>query len=128
MSTVPPSPYASPDGPQKGSSGTKKVLLGVFIGLGLVIVLCCGGGVLFTMMAGQYAKNAVVSDPVKIKAGADAIAKVNIPADMHPQGMFDAKIPFTGKPLMTMAAFANEQDRSIIMVGEFNMGQGTNAE
>src|SRR3954470_22153621 len=105
MSTVPPSPYASPDGPQKGSSGTKKVILGVFIGLGLMFVLCCGGSVLFTMMAGQYAKNAVVSDPVKVQAGAASIAKLTIPAEMHPQGMFDAKIPFTDKPMMKMVVF-----------------------
>lgn len=127
MSMDPNAPYQSsgvPAGaPQKG--GGSKVLLGLGIGCGLMLLLCCGGGIAFFYTTKDQIKQVVENtfqveqDPVKVKAISDGITDMQAPEGLHPDSAVTINVPFTDQKLMTVANYVGPNQKGILIVAEF---------
>jgi hypothetical protein len=119
MSMDPNAPYQSPGmqagAPQKG--GGSKVMLGVGIGCGIVLLLCCGVGVA-VYMTFQSAFQ-IETDPGKAAAIAQSITDLEAPAGFNPQMSMSIKVPFANKKVMTMSVYTGPNNKGSLIVAEF---------
>lgn len=119
MSMDPNDPYQAPEdqtgAPQKG--GGSKLLLGLGIGCGLMLLLCCGGGVA-VFMIGKSAVQ-VETSPVPVATVAQGITDMDVPAGFEPKMSMSIKVPFANKKVMTMAFYTGPNENGIIMAAEF---------
>ena len=104
--------------PKKGMSTGKIVLLVVLLGGGLLGLVCCGG----LFLLGRQVSNSMSTDPVKIRAAADEIADIDVPAELNPVGSL--AIPF----LMKMAMFQGADKTSSMMLMEMAAAANMNEE
>lgn len=84
MSSQEPQPVwaeMSPQGPPpQPPSGSGKIWMGLGIGCGVVLLLCCGiGGFIFYKF-----RNVATTDPVKVRETSDSIALLNLPPEFQP--------------------------------------------
>ena len=127
MSTDPnaPSPYAPQTPPPK--SGGSKVWLFLGLGCGLVLLLCCGGGVA-TLYVGKNAVN-VANDPATVKQQSSQIADFDVPTGFQPKAAVTINVPFTGQKFMTMATFTpSDDDGGVFLVGIGQIGANADRE
>ena len=104
--------------PKKGMSTGKIVLLVVLLGGGLLGLVCCGGVIYF----GKQVSDTTSTDPVKVRAAADAIAEIDVPAELNP--VVSMAIPF----LMKMAMFQGTDQTSSMMLMEMAAAANMNEE
>ncbi len=128
MSMDPNDPYQAPadqsGAPQKG--GGSKLLMGLGIGCGLMLLLCCGGGVA-VFMVGRSAFH-VETVPAQVAAAAEDITDMDVPPGFEPKTAVSVKIPFTSKKVMSMAIYEGPSKKGMILVAEFGEGMPGNAD
>lgn len=105
----PSNPYDSPDSGRAGMSGSTKVILGVGIGCGLLLLLCCGGMMLSGYFFAQSAQNAVSKDPARVREVTAEIVEITVPETLPPMMSMDWTIPLVNKKFMSMAAYGEEE-------------------
>jgi hypothetical protein len=126
MSTDPNAqgPYA-PDVPPRKSGGSG-IWLFLGIGCGLVLLLCCGGGVAM-FYVGKSAIN-VTQVPAEVTQKSQEIADFDVPAGFKPQMAMSTQVPFTGQKFMTMVVYsAPNQDGGLFLM-EFGGAVGANMD
>ena len=91
------------------SGGGNKLLMGLGIGCGVVLLIC--GGVLVTAYFSiqQWVEDIANEDPAIVVQTTGTITEIEIPAQLPPRGSMDFKIPFTGQRLMTMTIYGDEE-------------------
>ncbi|MEX0979176.1 MAG: hypothetical protein WDZ48_10005 [Pirellulales bacterium] len=108
----PINPYDSPETVRPGMSGGTKVLLGLGIGCGVLVLLCCGvfgiGGYFF----GRSVQHAMSEDPATIRNVTDSIVTIEIPPPLEPKMSLDWTMPILDRKVMTMAIYGDKQDHS----------------
>jgi hypothetical protein len=80
--------------PPARKSGSKVWLI-VGVGLGICVLLCCGGVVAFFVYAGSQVANMMSTDPTVIRTSTAEIAAIDVPADIPPKFRFD--VGFAGQ-------------------------------
>jgi hypothetical protein len=93
------------------------VLLGVGIGCGIVLLLCCGGGVALYMV-GKSAFQ-METDPVQVATTAQSITDMEVPASFTPKMSMSINVPFANKKIMTMSIYTGPNDKGSLIVAEF---------
>lgn len=116
-------PYAPQPPAKSGGSG---IWLFLGIGCGLVLLLCCGGGVgLFYV--GKSALN-VTQDPTEISQRSQEIADFDVPNGFKPQMAMTTQVPFTGQKFMTMVIYEAPNQEGGIFLFEFGGMVGANMD
>jgi hypothetical protein len=112
MSTPPPplNPYDSPENFRPGMSTGTKVLLGLGIGCGVLVLLCCGGMMVGGYFFGRSMQEAISEDPQQVAAVAKSIVDLEVPEPLAPVVSMDFKMPFVDQKIMTMAMFGHKRD------------------
>ena len=129
MSMDPNAPYQAPGmpggAPQK--SGGSKVLLGLGIGCGLVLLLCCGiGGFGVYMFKSAFT---IQTTPAEVAATAQGITEMTPPEGFNPEGGVIFKNPFTGEKAAAFAGFSGPGKKGVLIVAEVNQEMvGADAE
>jgi hypothetical protein len=126
MSMDPNAPYQPPGSqsgpPQKG--GGSKLMLGVGIGCGLVLLLCCGGGVAMFMIGKSAIQ--IETTPAQVSTVAQGVTDMDVPAGFEPKMSMAMKVPFVNKKIMTMALYAGPNEKGMIMVADFGQEMAGN--
>jgi len=110
-------------------SGTSKVLLGLGVGCGVMLILCCGllgfSGYAFVRLA----KNSTVRDPQQIEDILAEIVTIEVPETLKPKIGLDVNLPVVG-PFLKGVMYQDAGKKSILLVGRFNptIGNGNNFE
>ncbi len=114
----PMNPYDTPEQVRPGMSGTTKVLLGMGIGCGVLVLLCCGFFGASTFWLVRTAQQALTEDPNEIRRLTDTIVAIKIPESLPPKAGMDLSIPFVGTKFMTWVAYGvekNEDDNALFL-------------
>jgi len=122
MSMSPPemSSEVAPPPRKTGMSGGAKLLIGLGVGLGILVLLCCGA----FLGAGYYFSTKVMSqDPQVIAEKTAEITQISIPNGLDPKMAFDMKVPFSGQRLMVWTVYLDEATDSTLVL--FAFGEGT---
>ena len=129
MSMDPNAPY-QPPGMQGGApqkSGGSKVLLGLGIGCGIVLLLCCGVGGFGVYMFKSAIK--IETTPAGVAEVAEGITEMDPPESFNPVMGMDIKNPMTDQKVITMATYAGPNQKGMLIVAEFDQAlAGANAE
>ncbi len=114
MSTSPPlTPPDWTQPPQKrGMSTGSKVVLILAIIFGVAAVICCGGGIAVI----AYFRHAAIDDPAVVRQKTAEITDIEVPGGLQPQGGLDLKVPFSGKPIMTIVVYADQPSDSFVFL------------
>lgn len=96
--------------------GGSKLLMGLGIGCGLVLLLCCGGGVAIYW----FARGAVSEDPARIAEVAREIAEVQLPPDLQPLRSVSMKAMNRG---LSMAIYQSEDGTGTAILMEIAGGE-----
>ena len=115
MSMTPPdmSSEVTQPPPKSGMSRGAKLLIVLGVVFGILILLCCGGGI-GTMV---YMGTSMVSDkPDVVVAKTDEIIQIEIPDQLEPKMSFDLKVPFSGKRMMLWTVYLDEETESVLIL------------
>jgi hypothetical protein len=131
MASNPFDPQDFQEGPQpiekQGMSGGSKVLLILGIIFLVLILLCCGGLAVFFFYARSYVGEAMSTDPAHIREVTARVAPLEVPDVLKPQFSMDMKVPFTDTSAMTMVAYSDPSQESMLMLAAFGEAfQGQN--
>jgi hypothetical protein len=120
---VPPpvNPYDVPQRP--GMSGTGKVLLGLGIGCGLLVVLCCGVVGFGSYAIVKVAKESTSQDPMKVTDLTEEIVRIDIPENLKPVLGLNVNLPFVG-PVVKGAMYSNSDKKNHLIIGQINQSFG----
>lgn len=116
----PMNPYDTPEHVRPGMSGTTKVLLGMGIGCGVLVLLCCGFFGASTFWLVRTAQKAMTEDPNEIQRLTDTIVTIKIPDSLPPKAGMDFSLPFVGTKVMTWVAYGIEEDRNGLFLAQFS--------
>jgi hypothetical protein len=111
-------PYDPPEYSRPGMSGTTKVLLGVGIGCGLFLLLCCGFFGFGSYWMVRMAKNSMTQDPEAIRRLTADIVNVEVPASLPPKIAMDMKVPFYGN-FMQWVAYGDTEHGNGLFLAQF---------
>jgi hypothetical protein len=115
----PMNPYDDQAARPAGMSGTAKLFIGLGIGCGVVLLLCCGGFVAVSYWGYNLAKNAQSTDPAVIRRVTDEIVSIDIPPSFTPEMSLDMQIPFNeGK--MQMVQYRDKAAKAFLMLIQFS--------
>ncbi len=123
----PINPYDSPQMPPPGMSSGVKVLLGLGIGCGVLVLLCCGGVIVTGVFFGRSFTKAISEDPVTIRRVSDSIVAIDVPKSLVPRISLDWPLPFVNRKMMTMAVYADEQEHSGLVLFQMDEDFGNPA-
>ncbi len=122
-SNVPPpiNPYDVPQ--RSGMSGTGKVLLGLGIGCGLLVVLCCGVVGFGSYAIVKVAKESTTEDPKQIFDLTEEIVTIDVPEELQPVLGLNVNLPFVGP--VTKGTLHSDKDRKDhLIIGQINQSFG----
>lgn len=109
-----------PPAQQQGGSG--KFWLGLGLGCGVVILLCCGGFAAFSFVSMRALSKGFSDDPQIAQERVDQIAEITLPAEFRPQSSFEFVIPFQNRKALSWVAYTAPAARggeSVIVLGQF---------
>ncbi len=112
--------WMEPPPPRQGMSGAAKVLVGLGIGCGVMMVLCCGGFIALSVYFKQWLDQSIASDPAAVRQIGSEIARIEIPDDLQPAFAMDIKVPFTGQPIVKSASYADKASQSVLTLMAFS--------
>jgi len=115
----PMNPYDTPEHVRPGMSGTTKVLLGMGIGCGVLVLLCCGFFGASTFWLVRAAQHALTEDPNEIRRLTDEIVAIKIPDSLPPKAGMDLSVPIVGSKFMTWVAYGAKNDRNGLFLAQF---------
>jgi hypothetical protein len=124
--TPPINPYDSPETvrPVSGTSSGAKVLIGLGIGCGVLVLLCCGIGGIATFYFGRSFQQAMSKDPATVRQVAESIVTIDVPEELEPEVSIDFTLPFVNRKMMSMAVFADRGDHSALVLFQLDEGFG----
>lgn len=123
----PINPYDSPQAPAPGMSSGAKVLLGLGIGCGVLVLLCCGGGIVATIFFGRSMQQAISEDPATIRMVTESIVEIDVPESLPPQMSLDWTVPIVNRKMMTMAVYADKDEHSALVLFQMDEDFGNPA-
>jgi hypothetical protein len=115
----PMNPYDQPEPRRPGMGGATKVLLGLGIGCGVIVVLCCGVFGAGTFFLAQMAQQAMSNDPDKVHDLTAEIVTIHIPDMLKPLGSLDLNIPVVNTRILTGVAYRDASKDNVLMLGQF---------
>lgn len=122
MSDFPESPQNTFVNPQmvekRGMGSGAKVLIILGIVFLLCVLVCCGGGILFSFMASAYVKDAFTDDPAKIEQRRAEVLDVKIPEPFTPQVSLDMKVPMSDDRFMMYVVYQGPSSEETIVLVE----------
>jgi hypothetical protein len=101
-----------------GMSSAAKVLLGLGIGCGVLVLLCCGGFIFTGVYFTRSIQHAMSQDPDTIRRVADGIVAIEVPEELKPEISIDYTMPILDRKMMSLAVFTSEQERSALVLFE----------
>lgn len=103
--------FGQPTPPKSGS----RFWLYLGLGCGSVVLLCCGGGVIGTVLIG---KNAVktTTDRAEVQRAVGEIADFDVPPGFNPDTAVTISVPFTDQTVMTMVSYAPPDKQGMILL------------
>jgi hypothetical protein len=104
-------------------SGTGKVLLGLGIGCGLLVVLCCGVVGFGSYAIVKIAKESTSEDPKQINDLAEEIVTIDVPEGLGPVLGVNVNLPFVG-PVMKGALYSDADKKNHLIIGQINQSFG----
>jgi hypothetical protein len=123
----PVNPYDSPEMARPGMSGAAKVLIGLGIGCGVLVLLCCGGFIFTGFYFTRSIQQAMSEDPATIRRVAESIVAIEVPEELTPEISIDYTMPIVDRKVMSLAVFTSEHKRSALVLfqlaadfGDFN--------
>jgi hypothetical protein len=111
-------PWEYPPRPPGMGTGTK-VLIGLGIGCGFFLLLCCGGLVAVGVYFQQYVKTAINEDPQKALAMTDQLVDIEVPEPLEPRLSLDFKMPVAGFPIAKGVVYTVPNDGAVLTLIEF---------
>ncbi|HEX3658293.1 MAG TPA: hypothetical protein VHV55_21065 [Pirellulales bacterium] len=122
MSIDPNSPYQPPLAGAGAAppNRSRRIWLGLGIGCGVLILLCCGGFVGVSWWGTAKLKQSTSDDPVVIRGIATEIAEIPLPASFKPKYSLNMTVPFTPMKLKGVLYSSNQNGVGLFMMGEFN--------
>ncbi len=111
----PQNPYDSPEPVKPGMSSGAKVLLGLGIGCGVLVLLCCGGFGISIYFFGRSIQQAMSEDPAKVRTVAADIVTVDVPEDLEPKTSLNWTVPVIDKTVW-MAIFADATEQAALVL------------
>jgi hypothetical protein len=121
----PVNPYDSPETVRPGMSGAAKVLIGLGIGCGVIVLLCCGGFIFTGFWFTRSIQQAMSEDPATVRNVTDSMVTIDVPAELEPKMSMDHwRIPLVGE--ITMAIYGEPQ-QSVLALFQLDTDLG-NAE
>lgn len=119
----PVNPYDNLETVRPGMSSGAKVLLGLGIGCGVLLVLCCGGfGVTFFYF-GRSLQRAASEDPATIRRVTESIVTIEVPEALEPKFSFDWTVPIFNRTV-SAAAYADSDDHSSLVLFQLDLDLG----
>jgi hypothetical protein len=113
FSQPPPiNPYDIPEAGRSGMSGGAKVLIGLGIGCGVLLLLCCGVFGVTAYFFGRSFQHATSTDPATVRSVTDSIVTIEVPPSLEPQMSLDWSMPILNRKVTTMAVYADKEDHS----------------
>jgi len=116
--------------PKPGMSASMKLILGLGVGCGVVVVLCCGGLFISGFLLQAQLAKMISDDPETVVATTQKIAQIDIPDDLEPAFSADIKLPVVGS-VASCVAYEDKDNQSgdlvLIALGE-SLGAGNQAE
>lgn len=104
----------------KGMSTSMKVVLGLLIASGFLVLICCGG---IVWLGNQFA-NSVTEDPVEIAKIQDEITAIGIPEDLPPAFGMSFSL---GVMNMQMAGYGEDEGNDVLLLMQMQV-QGQSDE
>jgi hypothetical protein len=112
-------PYDSPETAPRKMSGSAKALIGLGIGCGIFVLLCCGifggGGFWFV----KTVQESVSKDPAKIRELTERIVAISIPENLPPAMCLDFVIPLANTRIMSWAQYGDLKDHNMLGLVQF---------
>jgi hypothetical protein len=108
---VPPPPRSS-----------RRLWLGLGIGCGLALLLCCGGFTALTFLTGTMFANAFSQDPQVVRERTAEICTIDLPPEFQPSSSFDLVIPVKNQRFLTWVAYTGPSHAgspNLIVLGQF---------
>jgi hypothetical protein len=102
-------------------SGTKKLLLGLGIGCGLVVLLCCGGGAVFFFFVGRSMQ--VSSDPKNVVELTKSMTDIAVPEGLQPAKSFNMEMPGVGQVIPSWVLYQNQQAGATLLLAQSKLFQ-----
>jgi len=121
----PMNPYDGPQTPPPGMSSGAKVLLGLGIGCGVLVLLCCGGVIITTVFFGRSLQQAASEDPATVRLVTESIVAIEVPAELEPKFSLDWTMPIVDRKMMTLAIYASGDERSALMLFQMSEDFGS---
>lgn len=118
-------PNWAPPPPKPGMSGAAKVLIGLGIGCGLMLLLCCGGFFGFGLYMQRWLTKSVISDPAAVDSIAASMAKIEVPAGLKPTVGFRMQEIFGQQvegAFPTFALYADQETESQLLLESLPVG------
>lgn len=116
-------PYMSPEGmppyQKPGMSTGTKVLLILGIIFLVLVLLCCGGIIVSTMVIGSYVSDMVSDDPQVVRQVTDEIVDIDVPEKLQPQFSMDIKVPMSDERIMVWAIYGDEASGTGVVLASF---------
>ncbi len=128
MSQYPPSPDVPPVGPSATvppppAKSKRKWLLGLGIGCGVTLLVCCGGLALFGVWFTNEMKRGYSTDHAVVEARKTEITAITLPPEFQPAASFDWTMPLANKHVLTWVAYEEKTDKdeyqNLIVLGQF---------
>jgi hypothetical protein len=122
----PINPYDSPATVRPGMSSGAKVLIGLGVGCGVLVLLCCGVGGALTFYFSRSFQHAMSKDPATVRQVAESIVEIDVPESLEPKVSLDWTVPILNKR-GAMAAFVDRDEHSSLVLFQLDESLG-NAE
>jgi hypothetical protein len=115
----PMNPYDAPEYSRPGMSGTTKVLLGLGIGCGVCVLLCCGFFGAGTWLMVRTAQNALTKEPEAIRRLTAQIVDIEIPETLPPVAGMDIDVPVLGTKFLSWVAYGDANESNGLFLAQF---------
>lgn len=100
--------------PAPAKSGSR-LWLYLGLGCGSVVLLCCGGGLIGTILIGKSAvRQTKVAAEVEQKLA--EVADIKVPEGFQPDTAITVAVPFTGQTLMTMISYTPPDKQGMVFL------------